>query len=66
MSLILYDMNVLSLVSTVILVHSKAVIEHEIIFIKMEIIFVLILIYNRELFYNVSSCTWTITNLARL
>jgi len=39
MNLILYDMNTLSLISTVTPGNSKAVIEHEIIFIKMEIIF---------------------------
>ena len=52
MNLILYDMNTLSLISTVTPGNSKAVIEHEIIFIKNGNNFWLILVYNREHFHN--------------
>jgi hypothetical protein len=56
-------MRMLSLLLTVILVHSKAVIEHEIIFTRTEK-FLFNLSAYREHFYNVpkfyiSSYTWT-------
>ena len=60
MRMTLYDMRMLSLLSTITRGTFKTVIEHEIIFIKTEIIFGLILVYNRKQFYNVSSYTWTI------
>ena len=52
MRLILYDMRVLSLVSTVTPDDSKAVIEHEIIFIKKKINFWLLLVGGKENFLN--------------
>jgi hypothetical protein len=51
MRLILYDMRVLSLVSTVTPGDSKAVTEHEIIFIKEENKF-LLLVGGKENFLN--------------
>ena len=52
MRLILYDLRVLSLVSTVTPDDSKAVIEHEIIFIKKKINFRLLLVGGKENFLN--------------